>query len=138
MEILVTKLKSLASATEKSVEIMAALFTPFVYRKKMNLFVPQHTGTRLFFIETGAIRGFFIYSGTEYTSWLMTDEQFLLPSAKRKIKTRVEEHIEFLEGTTGWSLNLEQAILAAQAEPEIYQMLMQIYHDFIRNNHRMN
>ncbi len=133
METLINKLKGLTSATEKSAEIMTTLFTPFVYHKRTLLATADHSDALLYYINSGLIRRFFILDGLEYTSRVMMESGFLLHKLNKKDNPSAE-YIEFLEDTEGLVLNLCRAIIAAQEQPEIYSMLLEIYQDLIHQS----
>ncbi|WP_022826227.1 Crp/Fnr family transcriptional regulator [Hymenobacter norwichensis] len=71
---------------------------------------------RLYFLESGLVRGYTLRQGREVSSWFMREGDFVLAIASFFTQTPSEECLELLEPGHGFSVSYEQ--------------VQQLYHDF--------
>lgn len=89
--------------------------------RKHWLLQPGHISDRIYFIEKGVIRGFYLKAGgqgdgREVTSWFMRETNFIISIVSFYTRQPAHEYIELLEDGIVWSITHAQ--------------LQQLYRDF--------
>jgi CRP-like cAMP-binding protein len=79
-----------------------------VVKKKQWLLQPGEVSNKIYFIETGLVRGFYLQQGQEKTVWFMKENDFLISIASFYARKPSDEYIEMLEDGVVWSLTHEQ------------------------------
>lgn len=77
-------------------------------KKKQWLLQPGEVSNKIYFIEKGLIRGFYILHDRETTVWLMKEDNFIISILSFYSQKRSEEYIEVLEDSIVWSLTHSQ------------------------------
>ncbi len=121
MELLIALIETLQPI---SGEIKAALIQNLrrdVLPKKHWLLQPGQVSDRIYFIEEGVVRGYYIKQGVqgdgrEVTSWFMREGDFIISILSFYSRQPAREYIELLEDSVVWSIS--------------YTQLQQLYHDF--------
>jgi CRP-like cAMP-binding protein len=89
--------------------------------RKHWLLQPGHISDRIYFIEQGVIRGFYLKAGgqgdgRDVTSWFMREQDFIVSILSFYTRQPAHEYIELLEDSIVWSIT--------------YAQLQQLYRDF--------
>ena len=102
-----------------SVALQNALITMLrcdSFSRKHWLLQPGQVSDRLYFLENGVVRGYYLKEGREVTSWFMREGDFVMSIASFYARQPAREYIELLTDSTLWSIT--------------YAQLQQLYHDF--------
>lgn len=92
-----------------------------VFPRKHWLLQPGQLSDRIYFVEQGVVRGYYLKSGgqgdgREVTAWFMRENDFIISIVSFYSRQPAQEYIEFLEDGVVWSIT--------------YAQLQQLYHDF--------
>ncbi len=120
------KLMEMNSSTPEAVQLLMDIGIEYEYKKGAVISNQQHSYPMLYFVEDGLVRGYLENEGNEHTLWLI-QEGFILPSRGFITQISRKEHIEFLNYTRTWSVNLIKASVWASKMPVLDKMLMEIY-----------
>ncbi|TYZ08338.1 Crp/Fnr family transcriptional regulator [Hymenobacter lutimineralis] len=72
------------------------------------LLQPGQTANRLYFLEQGLVRGFYLKEGKEVTSWFMPGGHFVISIHSFFARQPSHEYLQALEDCRLWSLRYEQ------------------------------
>lgn len=72
------------------------------------LLEPGHVAQRLYFLESGLVRGFYLKEGKEVTSWFMPAGHFVISILSFFSRRPSHEYLQALAECRGWSLTYEQ------------------------------
>ncbi|UOR07587.1 Crp/Fnr family transcriptional regulator [Hymenobacter aerilatus] len=72
------------------------------------LLEPGQVARRVYFLESGLVRGYTLRQGREVSSWFMQEGDFVISIASFFTQTPGEECLELLENSHGFSLSYEQ------------------------------
>lgn len=123
-------LSRLDTATPDALQVLTNIFVPVTFKKGMVLTSSDQPCSKLYYIASGLVRGYFFYNNEEHTCWIL-EQGFLAPVAHPDGSGQAVEYIGFLTETHGWALNLNKAEVLAQKDPSMYRMLLEIYQDII-------
>ncbi|MBC3787819.1 Crp/Fnr family transcriptional regulator [Spirosoma utsteinense] len=84
--------------------------------RKQWLLQPGQVSDRLYFIERGVVRGYYLKEGKEVTSWFMREGDFIISIVSFYSRQPAREYVELLTDSVVWSIN--------------YTQLQQLYRDF--------
>ena len=71
------------------------------------LLEPGHTAQRLYFVEQGLVRGFYLKDGREITSWFMQEGHFVISILSFFSRQPSYEYVQPLTDCVLWSLSHE-------------------------------
>ncbi|WP_420146904.1 Crp/Fnr family transcriptional regulator [Spirosoma sp.] len=86
------------------------------FPRKQWLLQPGQVSDRIYFVEKGVVRGYYLKDGREVTSWFMREDDFIISIASFYRRQPAYEYIELLEESILWSIS--------------YVQLQQLYQDF--------
>lgn len=82
------------------------------------LLQPGQIAHRLYFLETGLVRGFYLKDGKEVTAWFMREGDFVISILSFFSRQPSHEYLQALTPCTLWSLGYEQLQHLYQQFPE--------------------
>ncbi len=82
------------------------------------LLQPGQVAHRLYFVERGVVRGFYLKDGRDVSSWFMKENDFIISIVSFFTQTPSLEYVELLEDATLWSLSYAQLQHLYQRFPE--------------------
>jgi CRP/FNR family transcriptional regulator, anaerobic regulatory protein len=95
---------------------LTAMLRQESYPRKYWLLQPGQVSDRLYFIERGVVRGYYLKEGREVTSWFMREGDFIISIASFYTRQPAHEYVELLTDSALWSIS--------------YAQLQQLYRDF--------
>ncbi|UOQ77239.1 Crp/Fnr family transcriptional regulator [Hymenobacter sp. 5516J-16] len=75
---------------------------------RQHLLQPGHTAQRLYFLETGLVRGYYLKEGKEVTAWFMHEGNFIVSILSFFSRQPSHEYLQALAECVLWSLSYEQ------------------------------
>lgn len=84
--------------------------------RKHWLLQPGQVSDRLYFIERGVVRGYYLKDDKDVTSWFMRENDFMVSIVSFYTRQPAREYVELLEDAVVWSIT--------------YAQLQQLYRDF--------
>ena len=87
-------------------------------RARALLLQPGHTAHKLYFLESGLIRGFYLKDGREVTAWFMAEGQFVVAILSFFSQQPSHEYLQALEDSVLWSITYNQLQALYRQFPE--------------------
>jgi CRP-like cAMP-binding protein len=87
---------------------------------RTQLLAPGQVAGRIYFVESGLARGYYLHEGREANTWFMREGDFLISIVSFLTRTPSQEFIELLEDSVLYSVS--------------YAQLQQLYRDFSEFN----
>ncbi|CCH01532.1 putative transcriptional regulator, Crp/Fnr family [Fibrella aestuarina BUZ 2] len=78
------------------------------YLRRQWVLQPGQQADRIYFIEQGVVRGYYLKEGREVTSWFMREGDFIISIVSFYTRQPAQEYIELLTDGTLWSITYEQ------------------------------
>ncbi|WP_338874948.1 Crp/Fnr family transcriptional regulator [Spirosoma sp. SC4-14] len=122
MEQLLAIICSLYPVSDSLIATLVIMLRRDKFPRKHWLLQPGQVSDRLYFIEQGVVRGYYLKTrssqpdGREVTSWFMREDDFVFSIISFYTRQPAREYIELLEDSIVWSIS--------------YAQLQQLYHDF--------
>ncbi len=92
------------------------------FKRKDFLLSPNAVSNKIYFIERGLARGFYLKESTkdtiDITTWVMKENEFIISIVSFYSRQLSYEYIEALEDITAWSINYESIQQLYQTFPE--------------------
>lgn len=104
MEPLLTRLRAIAPLSPSLEEALVNGLKREVLPKKTQLLLPGNVADRLYFIEKGVVRGYYLHDDRDVTSWFMKEGDFVISIVSFITRRPSEEAIELLEDGVVWSI----------------------------------
>ena len=79
-----------------------------IVTKKQMLLRTGDTNNKIYFIEKGLARGYYIKDGKDVTSWFMKEGDIIISIISFYLRQPSHEYIEMIEGGIVWSLTYEK------------------------------
>lgn len=114
--VLVTYLKTRFAISPALETALLTMLQCDTYPRKHWLLQPGQLSDRLYFVERGVVRGYYLKDGRDVTSWFMREGDFIISIVSFYTRQPAQEYIELLTEGTVWSITYEQ--------------LQQLYRDF--------
>lgn len=108
MENLIQILQNITPLSEDLKAYLSENIKPTVYTKKHILLEPGQTSNRMYFVESGLLRGYYLKDGKEVTTWFMAENEFVISILSFYSQNPSYEYIEVLEDSKLWSLSYEK------------------------------
>lgn len=116
MENLLNLLQTLHPLSYELRDVLTRMLRRDTFSRKQWLLQPNQVSDRLYFVEKGVVRGYYLKDGREVTSWFMREGDFLISIVSFYARQPAREYIELLEDGVIWSIT--------------YAQLQQLYRDF--------
>ena len=116
MERLLSLIQSIQPLSDELKAGLTQMLRCDTFPRKHWLLQPNQVSDRLYFVETGLVRGYYLKDGREVTSWFMREGDFLMSIASFYTRQPTQEYVELLETSTLWSIT--------------YLQLQQLYRQF--------
>ena len=113
---LLSSIQSLHPLSAELQTVLAGMLRSETLARREWLLQPGQVSDRLYFIEQGVVRGYYLKEGREVTSWFMREGDFIVSIVSFYTRQPATEYVELLEASTLWSISHEQ--------------LHQLYRDF--------
>ncbi|RYD91575.1 MAG: Crp/Fnr family transcriptional regulator, partial [Sphingobacteriales bacterium] len=108
-------------------ETIAASFEPLSFSKGDYLVRAGQVCRHLYFLEAGALRGFYLLDGKEVTHWFALAEEFVTSFHSFSTGTASVESIQLLEDAVLWSISKERLQKLLDAHHELERLLRIAY-----------
>ncbi|MBG8554725.1 Crp/Fnr family transcriptional regulator [Hymenobacter guriensis] len=108
MEAFLSVCESIHPMSEGLVAALRQLARPEAVADRVYLLQPGQTASRLYFLEQGLVRGFYLKEGKEVTSWFMPEGHFVISIHSFFARQPSHEYLQTLEDCRLWSLSYEQ------------------------------
>ena len=120
MENLLDAIQTLHPISSELRSALSKVLRRDIFTRKHWLLQPDQVSDRLYFVEKGVVRGYYLKEGKEVTSWFMREGDFLISIVSFYSRQPAHEYIELLEDSVVWSIT--------------YVQLQQLYRDFTEFN----
>ncbi|MBO0931566.1 Crp/Fnr family transcriptional regulator [Fibrella aquatilis] len=116
MNQLIDQIQTLGPLSEALKSALMGLLRREEPARKSWLLQPGQVSDRLYFIQQGVVRGYYLKDGREVTSWFMREGDFIVSIVSFYTRQPAREYVELMEDGVVWSIQYEQ--------------LQQLYRDF--------
>lgn len=107
METLFTHLRTYHALSSDAEAAIADCFTEMILPKNELLLTEGRTCRHLYFLEKGALRGFYNLDDREITHWFAFEEDFVTSFHSFTTQSPAVENIQLLEGSVLWAISKE-------------------------------
>ena len=118
MEQLLTLIRSLGFVSEELEAFLRHNTKPIKLPKKHLLLTAGQVANKMYFVESGLLRGFYLNEGKDITTWVMPENEFVISILSFYTRQPSYEYIELCEAACLWSLSYEKLQQAYQLFPE--------------------
>ena len=87
-------------------------------QKKSSILQEGQIAHRIYFVEEGYLRGYYLKNGEDLSTWFMKKDDFVISIISFYTQTPSEEHIETLEDCILWSISYDSLHELYQQFPE--------------------
>jgi CRP-like cAMP-binding protein len=108
MEKLVQNVSNITPLSEGLKHYLTENIKPVLYPKKSILLKPGQISNRMYFIDSGLLRGYYLKDGKEVTTWFMAENEFVISILSFYTQQPGYEYIEVLEDSKLWYLSYEK------------------------------
>lgn len=108
MEFLMELLSRIDGCTPNTLKVISSLIVPFSYPAGHIIFAENEPYRRVYYIEEGLVKGFFLEDTTLQLSFII-DKGFILPVRALAKRGDRDENLHFMTETNGWCLNIARA-----------------------------
>lgn len=108
METLFYQIQKLQLLSSELRTALVKMLRKDAFPRKHWLLQPSQVSDRLYFIEEGLARGYYLKDGREVTSWFMRENDFLFSIVSFYAGQPAREYIELLEDSIVWSITYTQ------------------------------
>ncbi|GAB2941554.1 Crp/Fnr family transcriptional regulator [Hymenobacter coalescens] len=122
MDVLLDRLRAIYPLSDACRQAIVALMRREASPARHQLLAPGQVAGRLYFIETGLARGYYLHpGGREVNAWFMREGDFIISIVSFLTRGPSQEYIELLEDAVLYSISYEQ--------------LQQLYREFAEFNY---
>lgn len=121
MEALLTRLRAIYPLSEPCLQAIQGLMRREELPARHVLLAPGQVAGRIYFVERGLARGYYLHEGREANTWFMREGDFIISIVSFLTRTASQEFIELLEPSVLHSISHAQ--------------LQQLYLDFPEFNY---
>ncbi|WP_138994039.1 Crp/Fnr family transcriptional regulator [Larkinella sp. C7] len=118
METLLSAIRQLQSIPEPLENALRQTLRRHELPRRHWLLQPGQVSERIFFIEKGVARGYYLKDDREVTSWFMKESDFIISIVSFYSRQPAQEYIELLEDSVLWSITYDQLQRLYDAFPE--------------------
>ena len=108
MEQLIRYIKNYSPLSNDAEQVLCSCFEKLVLPKNEFLVTEGKVCRHLYFLEQGAIRGYYLQDGKEITNWFGFENDFVTSSHSFITGQPAVENIQLLEGSVLWSISKEK------------------------------
>ncbi|RTQ45703.1 Crp/Fnr family transcriptional regulator [Hymenobacter gummosus] len=118
MDLLFDRLRSIYPLSEACQQAIRALMRREAHPARTQLLAPGQVAGRIYFVEQGLARGYYLHEGREANTWFMREGDFIISIVSFLTRTASQEFIELLEDTVLWSVSYAELQGLYQQFPE--------------------
>ncbi len=137
MHPLLTRLRTLVPISETLEAALLERLKREVLPRKTLLLTPGQVADRIFFLERGIARGYYLRDDRDVTSWFMREGDFVISIVSFISRVPADEAIELLEDGVVWSIRHAQLQRLYELFPEfnyVGRVLTETY--YVRSERR--
>jgi CRP-like cAMP-binding protein len=130
LEQLLNHIKTYYQLGPEAREALYSCFEQVIVSKNEYLLTEGTVCRRLYFLETGALRGFYTVDGKEITHWFAFENHFATSFHSFITQEPAVENIQLLEGSVLWSISKETLSGLLNKHHEIERLVRIIYEQY--------
>lgn len=130
MEALLQHIKQFYPLSQTAQQALYSCFQQKIMRKNELLLQEGKTCRYLYFVEKGALRGFYNLEGKEITHWFGFENDFVTSFHSFITQTPAVENIQLLESCTLWSIAKDDLTALLNQHQEIERLLRIAYEKY--------
>jgi len=108
LELLISYIRTYSPLSNDAEQALHSCFEKLVLPKNEFLVTEAKVCRHLYFLEQGAIRGYYLLDGKEITHWFAFENDFVTSSHSFITGQPAVENIQLLEGSVLWSISKEK------------------------------
>jgi len=130
MEHLLAYIKNYYPLSEEAQSALPDCFEKIVLSKNEYLLKEGQISRHLYFLEKGALRGFYNLDGKEITHWFGFENDFVTSFHSFITSEPAVENIQLMEGSILWEISKEQLNKLFNAHHEIERLVRIVYEKY--------
>ena len=130
MEQLISFIKTYSPLSNDAEQAIQNCLEKFVLPKNEFLVTEGKVCRNLYFLEQGAVRGYYLLDGKEITHWFAFENDFVTSSHSFITGQPAVENIQLLEGSVLWSITKEKLTNLFNQYPEIERLVRIAYEKY--------
>ena len=130
MQTLLSHINTYHSLNDKAQKAVEDCFEQHVFSKNDYLLTEGKICRHLFFLEKGAIRGYYTLDGKEITYWFGFENYFVTSFHSFITQQSSVENIQFLEGSIVWGISKENLTKLFNEHHEIERLVRIAYEKY--------
>jgi CRP-like cAMP-binding protein len=113
-----------------AIEALEAMFVQKHFAKNELLIEEGQTCRHLYFLEKGAVRGFYNIDGKDVSQWFGFENDFVTSFRSFITRTATKEYIQVVEDAVLWCVSKDQLDQLLKTYPELEKMIRLIYEQY--------
>ncbi|UTA70231.1 Crp/Fnr family transcriptional regulator [Emticicia sp. 21SJ11W-3] len=105
MQQIISTLAAIKPLSPKIQDFLEKKLKNEVFAKKSMIVQPETVNRKIYFIEKGIVRAYFIENGKEHTTWFFKEADIIISVISFFLQKPSNEYIETLEDCVMWSLS---------------------------------
>ena len=130
MQQLLQQIKQFSTISNETEELLHACFEQVVYPKNHQLVTEGTICRQLYFMEKGALRGYYNLDGKEITHWFGFENDFVTSFHSFITQEPAVENIQLIEGSILWVISKDTLTSLFNSHPEIERIVRIAYEKY--------
>ncbi|RXK58868.1 Crp/Fnr family transcriptional regulator [Lacibacter luteus] len=130
MQQLLIQIRQFSTISNETEELLHNCFEQVVYPKNHQLVTEAAVCRHLYFVEKGALRGYYTLDGKEITHWFGFENDFVTSFHSFITQEPAVENIQLLEGSILWSISKDTLTSLFNNHPEIERIVRIAYEKY--------
>ena len=130
IEPLINHIKNYHTLSPQALNAVQNSFEEIVLAKNEYLVSDGKTCRHLYFLQQGALRGYYTLEGKEITHWFAFENDFVTSFHSFITRQPAVENIQLLEGSILWSISKEKLNILLNSYGEIERLVRIVYENY--------
>ena len=130
IELLFNHINTFHPLSQPSVDALTGCFEKIILPKNERLITEGTTCRHMYFLQQGALRGYYNVDGKEVTHWFAFESDFVTSFHSFITHRPAVENIQLIEGCILWSLSREKLTALFSTHHEIERLVRIIYETY--------
>ncbi len=130
MQQLLQQIRQFSTISKETEELLHTCFEQVIYPKNQLLVTEGSICRHLYFMEKGALRGYYNLDGKEVTHWFGFENDFVTSFHSFITQEPAVENLQLIEGSVLWSISKDTLNALLNSNPEIERIVRIAYEKY--------